>query len=41
VKAAKNFTDKIPVLGNIMYITDFTFNGVNDVIEMTKDKNTN
>jgi hypothetical protein len=41
VKAAKNVTDKIPVLGNIMYITDFAFNCVNEVIEMAKDKDTN
>jgi hypothetical protein len=41
VKAAKNVTDKIPILGNIMHITDFAFNGVNEAVEIAKDKGTN
>jgi hypothetical protein len=41
VKAAKNVTDKIPVLGNIIHITDFAFNGVNEAVEMAKDKDIN
>jgi hypothetical protein len=41
VKTAKNVTDKIPILGNIMYITDFAFNGVNEAVETAKDKDTN
>jgi hypothetical protein len=41
VKTAKNVTDKIPILGNIMHITDFAFNGVNEAKEMAKDKDTN
>jgi hypothetical protein len=41
VKAAKNVTDKIPILDNIMHITDFSFNGVNEAVEMAKNKHTN
>jgi hypothetical protein len=41
VKTAKNVTDKIPILGNIMHITDFAFDGVNEAGEMAKDENTN
>jgi hypothetical protein len=36
VKATKNVTDKIPVLGNIMHITDFSFNCINEAAEMQK-----
>jgi hypothetical protein len=41
VKTTKNVSDKIPILGNIMHITDFAFNGVNEAVEMAKDKDTN
>jgi hypothetical protein len=41
VKTAKNVTDKIPVLGNTMHITDFDFNYINEAVEMTKNKDTN
>jgi hypothetical protein len=41
VKTAKNVTDKIPILGNIMHITDFAFNGVNEAVEMAKNENSN
>jgi hypothetical protein len=38
VKVAKNITDKILVLCIIMHITDFTFNSVNEAVEMAKKK---
>jgi hypothetical protein len=41
VKATKNVTDKIPLLGNIIHITDFAFIIVNEIIKMAKNKNTN
>jgi hypothetical protein len=41
VKVAKNVTDKIPILGNIMYITNFVFYCINEVVEMPKDEYTN
>jgi hypothetical protein len=41
VKAAKNVTENIPILKNIMHIADFAFNGVNEAMEMAKDENTN
>jgi hypothetical protein len=39
VKVAKNFTDKIPVVGNIIHITDFVLNGVNRVNEAAETEN--
>jgi hypothetical protein len=41
VKATKIVTDKIPILGNIMDITDFAFNSVNEGRELAKDKDSN
>jgi hypothetical protein len=41
VKAAKNVTENIPILKNIMHVADLGFNGVNEAVEMAKDENTN
>jgi hypothetical protein len=41
VKVGKNVIDMILVLGNIIYITDFYLNNINDTVEMAKNKDTN